>query len=114
MLRQDKVGVGLLYGILFPVLLFVIIYETNLFIVQLDFNWVESIFGTNPRFISEFQLRGGFSNKFIAILSVCCNLIPFNVFKKARKDHSMQGVLTATFVLVIILVIYFWDEFLGS
>ncbi|MEX0813759.1 MAG: hypothetical protein WD048_16190 [Chitinophagales bacterium] len=114
MLRQDKIGVGLLYGFLFPVLLFVLIRELNLFLVELDFGWVESAFGINPRFLTEFQVRGGFSDKFIAILAVCCNLIPFNVFKKAGKDHALQGVLTATFVLVIVLVIFFWDDFLGN
>lgn len=114
MLRQDKVWVGLLYGTLFPAVIFFLIYEINLVLTEADFSWMESIFGTNPRFISEFQVGGGFSNKFIAILAVCSNIIPFNVFKKARKDHTMQGVLTSTFILVIVLVIVFWDEFLGA
>ena len=112
MLRQDKVWVGLLFGLVFPILLFVLIYEINQFMAGVDFSWVESVFGINPRFIAEFQAGGGFSNKFIAILAVCGNLIPFNVFKKAAKDHALQGVLTATFILVITLVIVFWDEFL--
>jgi uncharacterized membrane protein len=114
MLRQDKVWVGLLYGIIFPAVLFFLIYEINLMLTEADFSWMESIFGVNPRFISEFQVQGGFSNKFIAILAVISNLIPFNVFKRARKDHAMQGVLTATFILVIVLVVFFWDEFLGA
>lgn len=114
MLRQNKVGIGLLYGIFFPIGLFILIYEINLFIVQADFSWMESLFGSNPRIILEFQIRGGFSNKFIAILAVCANLIPFHAFKRGDKDRAMQGVLTATFILVITLVIYFWDEFLGA
>ena len=114
MLRQDKVWVGLLYGVIFPAVIYFLVYEINLMITEADFSWMESIFGTNPRFISEFQVRGSFSNKFIAILSVCSNIIPFNVFKRTRKDHTMQGVLTATFILVIVLVIVFWDQFLGA
>lgn len=114
MLRQDKVWVGLLYGFVFPAVLFILIYEINLMLSDADFSWVDSIFGINPRFIREFQVGGGFSNKFIAILAVCSNVIPFNVFKRTRKDHTMQGVLTATFILVIVLVIVFWDKFVGA
>lgn len=112
MLRQDKVWVGILFGLLFPVIIFALIYEINLALTTVNLNWLKNVL--NPRVLAEFQMHGGFQPKFIAILSVCCNLIPFNVFKRAGKDHALQGVLTATFILVIILVIVFWDQFLGA
>lgn len=48
-----------------------------------------------------------FRERTIAILAICLNLIPFNLYKNWRFDNTMRGVLLATFVYVFAWVWYF-------
>ena len=55
-----------------------------------------------------------FRERTIAILAVCLNLIPFQLFKKRRNEKTMQGILIATFIYVFIWIYYFANLMLFS
>lgn len=46
----------------------------------------------------------GFSDSFTATMAVCANFIPFYVFMRARRDHSMRGVGLMTMVLAVVVI----------
>lgn len=91
-LQRDNVYLGLLAAVLFPVAVWLGLHYMN------DHTTV--LFGR-----SFF----GFSERFIAILAVCANFLPFFVYMRARKDDSMRGVGIVTMLLAIALV---WRYFL--
>lgn len=93
MLRQDKFIVGLLMGIFVPVMFFFVFRETNHLVAEYI-----------------FKRGSGFTERFVAILSVCTNLLPFIIFEKARKDHALRGVIGATFVLAFFIVFYYFRK----
>ena len=94
MLRKDTVWVGMLFGLVFPGIGYVLFSELN------------------EVFIKYYFHGGvGFSVAFRMIVSVCLNLIPFNIFVRTRKDNAMKGVLLDTFVsFFLILFLYFKRE----
>lgn len=91
MLRQDKFIVGFLSGIIFPVIFFVIFNEIN--------NWIG---------VHILQTGHGFTERFVAIISVIANLIPFLIYEKTKKDHALRGIIGATFILAFIIVFYYF------
>ena len=51
-----------------------------------------------------------FRERTIAILALCLNLIPFNLFQKRRADFSMRGIMLATLVYVVAWFYLFADS----
>lgn len=86
--KKDKAWFGFLLGILFPVLGFVFFTELNEFVKG---RWLPSY--------------SGFSTKFIFIMSVMSNLLPFSVARKNRLDYQLQGIVGATMLLAILFMI---------
>ena len=83
MLNRNEVWAGLLFGLVLPLLGFLILYQV--------FNLLE--------------LRGaasgvGFSENFrertLAIVAIALNLIPLNLFRRRRWENAMRGVVIAT------------------
>ncbi|MEN9522361.1 MAG: hypothetical protein RL065_738 [Bacteroidota bacterium] len=85
--RKDKAWFGFLLGILFPVLGFVFFTEFNEFIKG---RWLPSY--------------SGFSARFIFIMSVMSNLLPFSVARKHKLDYQLQGIVGATMLLAILFM----------
>ena len=38
--------------------------------------------------------------KTVALLAICCNLIPFNYFKNKRMDYAIRGCILPTMIFV--------------
>lgn len=89
MFQRDEIWVGLLYGILYPVAAFFLLY--NLF--------------------SLLEIKGaasgaGFSENFrertLAIVAIALNLFVLSRFRKLRREKAMRGVVIATAVLALL------------
>ncbi len=96
MLKQDKVWVGLLTGVVFPLIFFVIFHELN-----------SVLTGRN-------MLSGdGVSLKFICIVTVITNVIPAGQYLKSKRDNALKGIVTVTMLYGFGIVIYFHKELLS-
>jgi hypothetical protein len=87
--KQDKGWFGFMLGIGFPALGFVFFTELNNFIKG---RWLPS--------------NAGFSLRFIIVVSVMCNLLPFAVAQKNRLDYQLQGIVGATLMCAILFMAY--------
>ncbi|MFK7809113.1 MAG: hypothetical protein AB8F74_15025 [Saprospiraceae bacterium] len=99
-LREDKFLVGLITGILVPVLAYGL--WTGLF------SALTALEIMDPKgFSATWRART------LALLAICSNLIPFNLHMKAKHDNTMRGMILPTVVLVIIWVFMFQDAVFG-
>ena len=88
MLDKNSFFTGLIVGAIVPVLGYIL---------------VEFIFGLLTQMgIMEFMTGGGVSRRArtLALLGICCNLIPFTVCKKYRWDDTMRGIVFPTLLYV--------------
>ena len=90
---RDSVWVGLLVALLLPA-------ATWLGLTELaDSASGRTVFG------APFS---GFSDSFIATMSVCANFFPFFVYMRTRKDDAMRGVGLATMLLALVVAVLFF------
>jgi hypothetical protein len=80
---------GILIGAIIPVLSFTVVEFVFNFMVQYD------IIAPAPMSMDGRRMRT------IALISICCNLIPFNIFKNKKWDSSLRGIVFPTLVYVI-------------
>ena len=98
MLEKDSIILGLLLGLCIPFVGFATI--------QMIFERIADSDTLNP------EMRDiTFRPRTIAILAICLNLIPFNIYKNWRFDNTMRGVIIATFVYVFVWILYFANVF---
>jgi hypothetical protein len=92
-MQRDSLWVGLIAALLFPAA------------TWLGLEWLSerslgsSVFGI---------VFSGFSESFIATMSVCSNFLPFFVYMKARKDNAMRGVGLVTMVLALAVAVRYF------
>lgn len=94
MFEKDTVLFGLLIGLAVPFVGFATIQMLLERIAQMDF--------LGPEAQTLY-----FRQRTIAILAICLNLIPFNLYKKKRFEASMKGVIIATFIYVFVWLLKF-------
>jgi len=94
MIKKNTILFGVIQGLIFPALFFLIFKELNNLLI-------EYYFGRPP----------GLSNRFLAILAIGSNLIPILIANRSKSTLTMRGIMSATLVLTAIVVVYFWDEF---
>ncbi len=94
MLNRNRVVTGILVGLLLPALGFILLYQI--------FNILE---------IKGAASGAGFSPMFrertLSIIAIALNLIPLNLFRKQRAEAAMRGIVIASFVLVVLWLVYF-------
>ena len=96
-LRDNNIIVGIITGLLVPVLAYGL--------WTLLFNLLTSVGVMDPSgFSASWRLRT------VALLSICMNIIPFNLHKKWRHSESMRGLIFPTILFVIVWVIYFKND----
>ena len=88
-LKIDKAWVGFLMGLVFPALGFLFLNLLSDFL--------------KGKVLPSYA---GFSLKFLIVMSVCCNLLPFAVARKQRLDHQMQGIVGATLFLAMLYFVW--------
>jgi len=88
--RFDSVAVGLILGIVIPIITLIII-------------WAVRYQGDLLGFLVEFQRIGALSK--LVSLSVIPNLLLFFIFNWLNWTHSSKGVIFATFVVAFVMII---------
>jgi len=88
MLREDNLVIGFAIGAVLPVLV-------NLGITSL-FELMESM-GVVNKFGQPFT----FQERTTALISICANLIPFQLYSRLRNTNSMRGILLSTGIFAI-------------
>lgn len=94
MLNRNDLFAGLVFGILLPVLGFILLYQIFLILEKAG---LASTAGFSPHF----------RERTLAIVAIALNLIPLNLFRKRRWEFSMRGVVIATGILAVIWVLTF-------
>ncbi len=97
MFRQDKIIIGVLTGLLYPVMSFVIFYELKSLL--LEKNMIPD---------------GAFKLQFLCIISVVSNVLPAGSFVRAKKDESLKGIAGITLLLVAGIIIYFYKGLMSN
>lgn len=96
MFNRNTLLLGIIQGIVFPALFFLVLKELNQLLI-------EHYFGRPP----------GLSDRFLTILSIASNLIPISLANKTQSTMTMRGIMSSTLVLTTIVVVYFWQDFKG-
>jgi hypothetical protein len=100
MLNRNELWAGLLLGVLFPAVGFLLFYNL--------FNLLEiKGLASGKGFSSDFRIRT------LAIVSIALNLIPLNVYRRRRWEAAMRGVVVATAVMAFAWVFVFGIRLLG-
>lgn len=96
-MRLNVPIVGFLIGILLPLLGFAVVY--TLWFNGRDFDSVMSMLLHDKRISPK-----------VLTLSLLANLIPFVIFNTKRLDYAMKGVVIATmlYALLIVLIMFVW------
>ena len=95
MIKKDSIIIGMLQGILFPVMFYFIFNEVNELLI-------EHYFGRPP----------GVSQRFIFILSIGSNLIPILVANNLKNARTMRGIMNSTLILTAAVIVIFSKELL--
>ncbi len=88
MFRHNSLLIGFAIGVTVPVLGYILLDSL--------FGALETVGVTTP---SGEQIR--FKDRTMALLAICCNLLPFWRFNTRFTEATMRGVLVATAVCVI-------------
>ena len=94
--KYDKLWIGIIAGLLLPVFWYIVLQ--NLYDGIETMGWLGD--GYIP---SEFRQRTS------ALVGICLNILPLQVFKARRMDRAMRGVVFPTVLLVVV-----WLYFFGS
>lgn len=89
MLNRNEIWVGLVFGIMLPLLGFIMLHQI---FSLLEIKGAASSTGFSPNF----------RERTLAIVAIALNLIPLNLFRRRRWDLSMRGVVIATAVLAFV------------
>ncbi len=87
--KIDKAWMGAILAIIFPLLGYVFFTQLSDFL--------------RGRILPSYA---GFSFRFILVMSVCCNLLPFAVARRQRRDYQMQGIVGITLMLALSFICY--------
>ena len=94
MLREDNLVIGFAIGVIVPVLAYLAI--------DLAFDGLAAVGVANDRGVAY-----GFRPRTLALVAVCCNVLPFRYYNGLRNDASTRGVFLATGIYAVAwLVIY--------
>ncbi len=96
MFKRNTIIVGIVQGLVFPALAFLLLFELNQLLI-------EYYFGRPP----------GLSDRFLAIIAIAANLIPLTLANKSQSPNTMRGIMSSTLVLTAIVVVYYWQDFKG-
>ncbi len=93
-LQEDNVWVGIMVSVFFTITIFYFFFTIN--------NNLTGDLEINGK---KFQ---GVSERFVATLAVFFNILPFIIYLRVRKDHSMRGVGIVTVILALFLLVYYY------
>lgn len=100
MLEKNSIFIGLLLGLAIPLVGFATFKMLSEQLIHLEF------LGEETRTI---HIR----ERTLALLAICLNLIPFNLFQKRRSEDSMRGVMLATLIYAAVWGYFFISTLWG-
>lgn len=94
MLNRNLLWIGLLLGILFPALTYILLLQL--------FSMLETKgAASGAGFSADFRERT------LGIVALASNLFLLNLYRRRRWDHAMRGVVIATSLLALCWVYFF-------
>lgn len=87
-MEKDSIITGLVVGALTPVLGFMALEQILQTLMSLGWLDIASGESVNSR------------QRTVALMALCCNLIPFHYFYKNYCDYSMRGIVFPTMIYV--------------
>lgn len=95
MLKQDKVWIGLIMGLVIPF----VAYGLILFI----YDQLDALGITDP-----MSMGNSYRERTVGLLAIAANIIPINIFKRNYQINNMRGIVMATMVYVLVwLALYY-------
>ncbi len=61
----------------------------------------------------DVSLSRGFRERTLSVIAICCNLIPFHIYKRNYCENSMRGIIIPTLGFVAWWVILYGQAILG-
>lgn len=96
---RDNFWIGFGLGFVMPVATFgILLFLNDELVVE------RGILGET---MNAFQQSGGFTERLMALLGVCSNIIPFHFARRRRFDNTMRGLVIPTVVFAVSWAIYF-------
>jgi len=99
MFNKNNIYIGLGIGIVIPLAAFFLLF---FLFGQLESAGMASGEGFSP----------SFRQRTLAIVAICLNIIPFNIYQKRRFTQSMRGLAIATVIYAVVWLVYFGREIL--
>ncbi|HRO09456.1 MAG TPA: hypothetical protein PK611_12035 [Saprospiraceae bacterium] len=97
-MERNSLLMGFVIGAITPVLGFYLI--ENLFDLMTQMGWMDEV----------SMSTGSKRYRTMALLAICCNLIPFNITKIKKWDESMRGIVFPTLIYVGAWIYTFYDQ----
>lgn len=95
MLKRNEIWVGVVIGLLLPFVGYALLLTLSDYLVENNFS-------------------AGFRPRSLALMAVCLNIIPMNVFMARRQGQSMRGMLVTTIFYAVAWFLYFRDTLFGQ
>lgn len=86
--------IGLVTGLLLPFVSYAILLSISDYFVNND-------------------MATGFRPRSLALIAVCLNIIPMNVFMSRGQGQSMRGILIITMIYAVAWFLYFKESLMG-
>ncbi len=100
MFSRKSLLTGILAGLAIPFVMYAILLVINDFIYGLDLM-------TNAR---GEKIKFAFSEKLLATIAICANIIPFQYFRNRYMDAPMRGVIFPTLGYVLYWIYIYYDQ----
>ena len=101
MLKKNEIWVGLVLGLIVPVIGFGVLYGIFAYLDRADA-------------VSNIGLGEDFRLRTIGIVSIALNAILLNKRNKRRATRTMRGIVIATFIYIVVWLVYFGDTVLNA
>lgn len=92
--NRNEVWIGLVVGLLVPFVGYALLLSVNDYFIN---NGMSS----------------GFRPRSLALIAVCLNILPMNVFMSRGQGQSMRGILIMTIFYAVAWFLYFRDSLFG-
>lgn len=100
MLERNKFSIGLIVGILIPLVTFPLLYGI--------FTGLESM-----AFASDEGFRPLFKERTSGIVAIGLNAIALNFYQKRKYDDTMRGIVIATSIYIAVWLYFFGEMILN-
>ncbi len=97
-MEKNSFLMGFVLGAIVPVAGFYLV--ENIFDVLTQMGWMDEV----------SMSTGARRYRTMALLAMCCNLIPFNISKVKKWDNTMRGIIIPTLIYVVAWVYTFYDQ----